>query len=610
MSKSTVIIKNNKLDIELKKISDNSDDESSISSSSNYDESDSDNENNNHDKKNDIIINKDKYKNISQNGLLNSLFERISNGLDDFNMLVMGEVSSGKTTLVNALLGDLYSETKMQRTTMGISLYSTYNITENDSQENIYNINKNINSNSDSGDMNFSHHKLNIPNIIPNYNGSRKINIIDIPGTNDPKINKNIFDIIENINSLVDVTLFVMDITQAFNTASNKNNTIKMIDKCKSHILFILNKYDEPNDDEINEMCNQSENAICEIMKKFYKNKKYNICRLSSRNEYINKMVINNNTDKLTPKEKNLLKATRISNFSSLYTNIIFLLNSDNIHLKNKIIKFQEIIDNDVKLQKFYNILNIYNITFTKEELNKLVNIICRIIDNMECQYHDFMINNKYIHEKYELTYLLRTQHATNELENIGNSYDKLYNFVNNNDTSSDDVNFILQLYFNNIIKIIKNDGSKFFKTNENHYNTLVNYGKLIKCEKNLICKEAILSYVNLITISNLLCVTTPLSLNNSSDYLNISTLKYKDKKDKIKYDKYLMKILTNLLLETSPDYTKIFNAYKNLNKLKYVCDENNNNISLKENFLVEIDFDNIHKYFEFLDIIEKYINT
>ena len=116
---------------------------------------------------------------------------------------------------------------------------------------------------------------------IRNFNkGSYGLNLIDIPGFNDRTSNQILLDWLHNKISLFDIILYMIDINSALNTESE----IKLLDcvlesVCEYAyvpIIFLFNKYDNADDEELIDMFNTAVN----IIKTHCKSKKVDISRV------------------------------------------------------------------------------------------------------------------------------------------------------------------------------------------------------------------------------------------------------------------------------------------------------------------------------------------
>ena len=212
----------------------------------------------------------------------------------EINIGLFGAISSGKTTFLNAITGQQYSDTEIKKTTMVPQVYlETDDIKPNAAIIRGKNreANESILKLLDLNQFTLTHcqpiyHQLDRicdmfdPEIIdPNL----KINIYDIPGLND-SASKNIYFewVRQNIN-LFDIIIFMTDITKGL----NNSDEIEIIDlliesmtRSKSRMICLMNKCDDIYyDDEINDLVFeekqeeniyiQANNILAEIARKY-----------------------------------------------------------------------------------------------------------------------------------------------------------------------------------------------------------------------------------------------------------------------------------------------------------------------------------------------------
>lgn len=563
---------------------------------------------------NDTII-VEKYNNKE---LVNFFFDRYAEGINDFNMLLIGKVSSGKTTLLNALLGDCYSESKIQKTTKGISLYITSNNTLDASldRQTIFDINKSVQTSQTLIPFNI----FQVPNtkIVDDYNGTRVINIFDTVGMDDPdeNIDKMTQKWITKNAPFIDVFLIVVDIQKALTTRSDEKTITKIISKCNNNIIFVVNKFDYIDDIELNELYCNFVQKITKIMENLNRTN-FSVCRISALREYIMKLTKNGKTDRLTASEKELSQIITTSNFGEL--NACFyseLTNSQNLtsSTKSRIMHFiEKDLETEISLNKFCNIMTLNsNINFSEEELGYLTEEIYNCMeynsltdyDKLGFQYPDF-------NKSCDIVMRLKKYKINKMFEGTEICLDNVCTLISNT-SNYDEKNIILKIIFDkekeNIMSMAKDNDLKpaksqksYYKSNEKHNKSMVTYSKLISVgHRHDILKETLVSYINLLVQSNILCDTISVNLPNivaKKDY------------------KQSLKVLVHFLLLTNPEkYEYVFSKYNALKKLMYPdCNINSEIGQINKFFFVELDMDNIQNYFECVDEIYKlsiYLDT
>lgn len=234
--------------------------------------------------------------------------------MNNISIGVFGTVSTGKTTFINALFANQYSDTNIRRTTMVPQVY-TENI-DYDYANNILSTNRSLNKEiSDNIENNnitlediqeFSHK---VP-LIADINRPTDIilSFYDLPGINDSQTKSIYVDYLQQNFHKFDIVIWIIDINSALNT-SDEMDLLKMIatkiseNKTKYNIntklLVLVNKCDDmiiENDNfifhsnEISEMYDQ----IVSIIKSTIGEIKYDICPISCEYAYIYRMYKKN----------------------------------------------------------------------------------------------------------------------------------------------------------------------------------------------------------------------------------------------------------------------------------------------------------------------------
>lgn len=183
------------------------------------------------------------------------------------NICLVGCVSAGKSTILNAFFSNNYAQCKIKRTTMMpnkfiesddaeiISSQEDILSTITTTNKQIYEEHQQINSNSD---MTFyvEHMDMNIGSNI-------KICLWDIPGLNDAKTKKVYYDYLKKNFEKFNIILFVVDIYSGLNTSDEMEilhflteNIVKHKSISGNHIklLAVINKADDMQLVEMTEM--------------------------------------------------------------------------------------------------------------------------------------------------------------------------------------------------------------------------------------------------------------------------------------------------------------------------------------------------------------------
>lgn len=207
------------------------------------------------------------------------------------NIAFIGPVSSGKSTLLNAILSDTYSDMKLRRTTMCPQVYTTspYYQQEirstNDIRQSNTEINQTILDAREKGDkitLKETWYKIRpISSFYQQINGLY-YNLYDIPGLNDQSsqiyfdyvkqhINKFdliflVFDINSGINRTDELGILEFILQELKNSSNHQTHLIVIANKCDA--MYIDNQQPKFDDDEHSELYQQTGSTIGRIMKK------------------------------------------------------------------------------------------------------------------------------------------------------------------------------------------------------------------------------------------------------------------------------------------------------------------------------------------------------
>lgn len=370
----------------------------------------------------------------------------MSNHNENIHIAILGPVSAGKSTLLNSLFANTFSDMKRKKTTMLPQIYQTSSDSKLiESSEDI--LKKNRESNEyilklrESGQYNDSHFneiKYNVEPIadfikIPDTQST--YSILDMPGLNcSGDGNKIYYDYLEKISHKIDIYVLVFDVNSALNTTDEENilkQVNKYIEKNKhGYVHILINKCDEVEfetnenynftDDEIEELFNR----CIEISKKNLKDIRgeITISPICTSELYVYRGAINNIN---TLEEKQLDNIIKVEagkkqyqdlNKSGLDAKRKFvrgLINDKKSNLKsdwmkdtgyelfkqsmNNILKnYNEIIlyhieqDIDILLQTTLTMLDIDNITFELTKIKNRLNNL-NILNDNKCKITELM---------------------------------------------------------------------------------------------------------------------------------------------------------------------------------------------------------------------------
>ena len=242
--------------------------------------------------------------------------------------VILGCVSAGKSTLVNAILVNKLSDTKMKRTTMLPQVYLEGS-TADDMSYNVADIlkqNTKMNEDIISGKI-----RLTTENCTPVYHtipplydiiefpsNEIHLDMYDIPGLNDSTTETMYYNYIDKSFSEFDIIFVVVDIQEAFNTSASikiLDNIIKNAQKNTEktvNVCIIANKCDdlreneasgilEFDDEEYTEMFEQIQNEVSTRLV-IIPNIEYNILKMSAEDSFIYRMYLKNPDVELDPK--------------------------------------------------------------------------------------------------------------------------------------------------------------------------------------------------------------------------------------------------------------------------------------------------------------------
>jgi predicted GTPase len=256
------------------------------------------------------------------------------------NIAIIGAVSTGKSTLMNALFVEQYSDTNIKRTTAVPQVYievNKINITEDDIKK-IREQNKNINNQiMDATIKGLELKEIKelhyiVPKIYDMFDLAKGtcLSIYDLPGLND-SMTKNIYhDYIRQNFYKFNIIIFVVDVFSALNTSDEidiLNLILNGIKKNKemygynTNLIVLVNKCDElieqngeliPQDEELQEMYEQIKTVIDIKIKNIMPNiTKFIVCA-SCEDCYIYRMYKKNPEIKLDIKYINKLGSNEL----------------------------------------------------------------------------------------------------------------------------------------------------------------------------------------------------------------------------------------------------------------------------------------------------------
>jgi GTP-binding protein EngB required for normal cell division len=256
---------------------------------------------------------------------------------DNINICFVGGVSTGKSTILNAIFCEELTQCKIKRTTMVPTIYienesNPFNITPS---EEIFKLisekNQEIIKKTENGEKisknEYSELAFNVGKLDINILDDAYVNVYDIPGLNDARTKDIYYNYLEENFLKFNLVIFIVDIHSGLNTSDEidivnfiTNNTRYQLEENnkKIYTLVIVNKaddmqLDEESDEtdkliltgELNEMYEQVEKTIrTEFSRKNIGEQLIGIIPLCAIDSYLYRMVKKHGKDfKLTPEQ-------------------------------------------------------------------------------------------------------------------------------------------------------------------------------------------------------------------------------------------------------------------------------------------------------------------
>lgn len=368
--------------------------------------------------------------------------------------MVIGRVSSGKSSFINSLTNAFVSCVSLNRETFNPILYK---LSTNGAQKDAYTISERLLEKHKSNqkereslsiktdnqklldqmetkytNIDYSMQDIPLSNIF-DYD----IDLYDFPGIADAEDNHNLFEkAIENLISIMDIVLFVVDSTRAFidkEELEKFNKIQKLIEKnINEHSKYtwlgiIINKYDDINDDEVKEIYDKIQNKIkCNNIYRYSSHCVFTT-KISKYGIYIPEFMI---------KEfKKILDHSSIIITEEL-TEQLSVFNNNNQYFPPTLFKYNKMVNNLLDKYKIFGdwddlIGTINNIIMNgNNEREKIIlNAIERIIKTipqtktyvMRCNHSNYLLN-KCDHTKYDCR-LNYEDNNNKKWENDGKSY-------------------------------------------------------------------------------------------------------------------------------------------------------------------------------------------
>jgi GTPase Era involved in 16S rRNA processing len=200
---------------------------------------------------------------------------------------VLGNVSAGKSTVLNALLREKYSEVSMKRTTAGINYFRIFPKTQagtsadssgwtsvadnprtaDSTLKEITEDNAALRTRSSVQEKTFN---IEVDKELVKMRKDTKLVLVDVPGINEAASSKKYKDYVASTWDSLDCVICVMDGRQGVNT-EEALDLLKFVktnlkEKKNLPVVILCNKVDDPDDDETAELVSE---ARAEVEKLF-----------------------------------------------------------------------------------------------------------------------------------------------------------------------------------------------------------------------------------------------------------------------------------------------------------------------------------------------------
>ena len=154
---------------------------------------------------------------------------------NQINIAILGAVSAGKSTLLNSVFSETYSQCKIIRTTMVPQVYYEFSnkkrckdLIQSIRQEN-ENINKKIREMTENRETLTQEDIKEVNYIVPKVQGFTELekkvflSIYDIPGLNDGETDDLYYNYVDSNFYKFDIIIFVVDINSALNSKEERH---------------------------------------------------------------------------------------------------------------------------------------------------------------------------------------------------------------------------------------------------------------------------------------------------------------------------------------------------------------------------------------------------
>jgi small GTP-binding protein len=204
----------------------------------------------------------------------------------DINVAIIGNVSAGKSTLLNALLRAKYSEVSMKRTTAGVNYFRLHHTpsdpskspdaqqwaaTSDDPRSPTSTLKEITQDNAilrSADEISEKYFDVELPEKLFDMHPDVRLVLVDIPGVNEARMGSKYKDYLSAKWCHFDCVLVVMDAKQGVNTDDQlellkfvKHNQTKRLQP----VVILCNKVDDPDDEELVELVNEARREVEQI---------------------------------------------------------------------------------------------------------------------------------------------------------------------------------------------------------------------------------------------------------------------------------------------------------------------------------------------------------
>lgn len=192
----------------------------------------------------------------------------------EIRIALLGYVSVGKTTLLNAMLGDKFSEVSKKRTTAGINKFRLISSQANpdvlssahETLKQITEENKYLRGSNVIKECTFT---IKLQNELVEMRPDTNLVIIDIPGVNEAGTSQMYLDFVENYWENLDCVIIVIDAEKGVNTVEQVDLLKFVKSNCSKHkeipLVVVCNKVDEPDDIELMSLVDEARVEVARI---------------------------------------------------------------------------------------------------------------------------------------------------------------------------------------------------------------------------------------------------------------------------------------------------------------------------------------------------------